>query len=116
MGTESTLRQARTALSWPEMNTQLKHFIASCETFKTFLTKNQKETMIGHDIPNIPWSKIASDIFEWNKEHFIVFVDYYSDRIEFDKMRNQTTAEIIDILLKQYARYGIPNEIFTDFY
>lgn len=52
MGTESTLRRARTALWWPGMNTQLKHFIASCETCKIFLTKNQKETMIGHEIPN----------------------------------------------------------------
>jgi hypothetical protein len=114
MGTESTLRRARTALWWPGMNTQLKHFIATCEICKSYQTKNQKETLISHEIPNRPWSKIASDIFEWNKEHYLVIVDYYSDWIEFDKMKNQTTAEIIDLMQKQFARWGIPDEIVTD--
>ena len=92
------------------MNVQLKQFIASCEVCNAFQTKNQKETLLSHEIPNRPWSKVASDIFEWNKEHYLVLVDYYSDWIEFDLMKNQTAAEIIDLMQK----WGIPDEIVTD--
>ena len=86
------------------MNVQLKQFIASCEACNTFQTKNQKETLRSHEIPNGPWSKVASDIFEWNKEYYLVLVDYYSDWIDFDLMNNQTAAEIIDLIQKQFAR------------
>ena len=92
MGIQSTLRRARTSEWWPGMNVQLKQFIASCEVCNTFQTKNQKETLLSHEIPNRPWSKVASDNFEWNKEHYLVLVDYYSDWIEFDLMKNQTAA------------------------
>ena len=29
-------------------------------------------------------------------------------------MKNQTTAEIIDLMQKQFAKWGIPDEIVTD--
>ena len=54
MGTGSTLRRARTSLWWPGMNNQLKQFIATCEVCNAFQTKNQKETLISHEIPNRP--------------------------------------------------------------
>ena len=77
-------------------------------------TNNQKETLISHEIPNRLWSKVGSDIFEWNKEHYLVLVDYYSDWIEFDLMKNQTACETINLMQKQFARWGIPDEIVTD--
>ena len=51
-----------------------------------------------------------------------MLVDYYSDWIEFDLiivsnydlMKNQTAAEIIDLMQKQFVRWGIPDENVTD--
>ena len=51
MGSESTLRRARTSLWWPSMNNQLKQFIATCEVCSAFKTKKQKETLIDE-----PWN------------------------------------------------------------
>ena len=114
MGTESTLRRARTSLWWPSMNNQLQQFIATCEVFKAFQTKNQKEALMSHEIPYRPWSEVGSNIFEWRRQHYLVLVDCYSGWIEFDLMRNQTAAEIINLMQKQFARWGIPEEIVTD--
>lgn len=36
------------------------------------------------------------------------------DWIEFDRMNNQTAAETIDLMQKQFARWGIPDEIVID--
>ena len=113
MGIQSTLRRARTSVWWPGMNVQLKQFIASCEVCNTFQTKTKRK-LLSHEIPNQPWSKVASDIFECNKEHYLMLVDYYSDWIEFDLMENQTAAEIIDLVQKQFSGWGIPDEIVTD--
>ncbi|XP_068712445.1 uncharacterized protein [Montipora foliosa] len=74
---------------------------------------NQKENLMLHSIPDRPWSKIPADLFEFKEEHYLVLVDYYSDRIEFDKMRDQTGTETISLLLKQLSRWGRPDEIVT---
>ena len=69
MGTESALRRARTSLWWSSMNNQLKQFIIlpHVEVSNAFETKNQKETLMSYEIPNRPWFKVDSDIFEWQE-------------------------------------------------
>ena len=114
MGVESTLRRARASLWWPGMNSQLKQFISSCEICQSFQRNNPKESLMSHSIPDRPWSKIAADPFEFKGEHYLVLADYYSDWIEFDKMRDQTATETIDLILKQFSQWGLPNEIVTD--
>ena len=116
MGVESTLRRARTSLWWHGMNSQLimKQFISSCQVCQSFQRNNLKETLMSHSIPDRPWSKIAADLFEFKGEHYLVLVDYYSDWIEFDKMRDQTATETIALLLKQFSQWGLPDEIVTD--
>ena len=69
---------------------------------------------MSHPIPKRAWSKVGCDIFEWNKGYYSVLVDYYSDWIEFDQMRNQTAVETIDLMQRQFTRWRIPDEIVTD--
>ena len=114
MGIESTLRGARTSLCWPGMNTPLKQFIATCDVCNAFQTKNRKETLLDHKILSRAWSKVASVIFGWNKRHYLVLVDYYSEWIGCDQIKSQTATEIIALMQKQFARWGIPDEIVTD--
>lgn len=71
-------------------------------------------TLISHSIPDRPWSKLAADPFEFKGEHYLVLVDYYSDWIEFHKMGDQIATETIAFLLKQFSRWGLPDEIVTD--
>ena len=96
------------------MNSQLKQFISTCQVCQSFQRNNLKESLVSHSIPDRPWSKIAADPFEFKGEHFLVLADYYSDWIEFDKMRDQTATETIALLLKQFSRWGLPDEIVTD--
>ena len=88
-----------------EQSVETVHCYIICEVCNAFQTKNQKETLISHEIPNRPWSKVGSDIFEWNKQHYLVLVYYYSDWIEFDLMKNQTACETIN-LMKNNLRDG----------
>ena len=96
------------------MNSQLKQFISSCQVCQSFQRNNLKETLMIHSIPDRPWSKTAADLFECKGEHYLVLVDYYSDWIEFDKTRDQTATETIALLLKQFSRWGLLDEIVTD--
>ena len=96
------------------MNSQLKQFISTCQVCQSFQRNNLKESLVSHSIPDRPWSKIAADPFEFKGEHYLVLADYYSDWIEFDKMRDQTATETIALLLKQLSHWGLSDEIVTD--
>ena len=96
------------------MNSELKQFEFSCHVCQSFQRNNPKESVMSHSIPDRPWSKIAANLFEFEGEHYLAYVDYYSDWIEFDKMRDQTATETIALLLKQFSRWGLHHEIVTD--
>ena len=54
LGIEGCLRRARGILYWPNMNAKVKEFIESCEVCRTYETKQRKETLRSHDIPDRP--------------------------------------------------------------
>lgn len=50
IGMEGCLRRARVSLYWPGMDAQVKDYIQSCETCLSTGSKQQKETMIPHEV------------------------------------------------------------------
>ena len=70
--------------------------------------------MIEHAIPNRPWQKVGSDLFELQNEHFLVCVDYYSNFIEVDKIYDKKGKSVISKLKSQFERHGIPKQFVSD--
>ena len=99
---------------WPRMNEELKEFISRCEVCRVYNDQQQREPMIGHDIPSRPWQKVGSDLFELQNGHFLVCVDYNSDFIEVDKIYDKKGKSVISKLKSQFARHGIRNQLVSD--
>ena len=70
--------------------------------------------MLIQEPPGRPWSKVKSDLFEFNGNHYLVNVDYYSKWIEIAKLDDLTSNNIICHIKSQFARYGIPDELVSD--
>ena len=85
-GVQGCLRRRREVMFWLRMNEEVKKLISRCEVCRVYRDKQQKEPMIGYEIPSRPWQKVGSDLFELQNGHFLVCVDYYSDFIEVDKI------------------------------
>ena len=49
---EGCLRMARECLFWPEMSTELKRYISTCETCCMFETAHAKESLMPHEVPD----------------------------------------------------------------
>ena len=56
----------------------------------TFRASNEHRT-----IPNLPWKKVATDLFYWKASTCLLIVDYYSRYIEISKLNGQSSSEII---------------------
>ena len=76
-GVEGCLKRARESVYWPCMNSELKHWISSCEPCRLFEVSYGKETLVSHDMPQRPWEKVAVDLFTLNQKDYLVTVNYY---------------------------------------
>ena len=70
--------------------------------------------MIIQDFPGRPCSKVESDLFECNGDHYLLYVDYYSKWIEVVMLDNSISSNIICHLKSQFARHGIRDELIGD--
>ena len=45
----------------------------------------RKKTLKLHTVPDLPWSLVATNVFEWMTHHYLVLVDSYSGWFEIDR-------------------------------
>ena len=66
---------------WPGINEQLEQLILNCQLclkYSRSKHKNTPNTALGHEIPSVPWSSIATDIFFFKSKSYLLMVDYTS--------------------------------------
>ena len=79
-GIEGCLRRARESVYWPGMNAEIKIWIQSCETCRTYETSNMKETLMSHDLPERKWQKVGIDLMHCNDKDYLITCHACSDR------------------------------------
>ena len=107
-------QRARDILFWPGMSSQIEEKVSQCFLCAQFQRAQPREPMIIQDLPDRMWSKVGTDLFEYNGVHYLLCVDYYSKWIEVARLDNLTSGNIICHLKSQFARYGIPDELISD--
>ncbi|KAL0151738.1 hypothetical protein M9458_052964, partial [Cirrhinus mrigala] len=113
-GVESTKRRARGVVFWPSLNKDIEERCTSCSVCNSMKQHQQKETLRQHDTPELPWSVVATDLFEWNGQHYLVLVDSYSGWFEVDLLRNLTSIAVITKLKRHFSVHGSPQKVITD--
>ena len=114
LGVESCLRRAREVMYWPLLNSEIKDYVSNCSVCNALQPAQTREPLTVHEIPERPWSKVATDLFSFNGGIFLVTVDYFSNYIEIDKLRSQTSQAVIKALQAIFSRHGIPDTVVSD--
>ena len=105
--------RARQSVWWPGLSTQLEELVNNCET----CCKHQHQRaqpMTPSELPELPWQKVATDLFEWNNDNYVLVTDYYSRYIEVAKLNRSTAGEVILRLKSIFARHGLPEVVVSD--
>lgn len=113
-GIEATKRRARSVVFWPDMSKNITEELLSCAVCNSTKAHQQKEPLKLHPIPDLPWSTVAADIFDWHGKHYQVLVDSYSGWFEVDLLRDLTSAAVISKLKRHFSVHGTPHTLFTD--
>ena len=113
-GAESCIRKARDVLFWVGMTAQIRDACASCSVCAAYAVQHQREPMLSHLAPDLPWQKISQDIFYLQGKSYLVTVDHYSDFVEVDQLKDSSSESVILASKQQFARHGIPQFVITD--
>ena len=106
--------RARECMYLPGMAAQIEDKVSHCHICAEVQNSNPKEPMTCPELPNRPWSKIASDIFEYQQNHYLLTVDYYSKWPEITILKDLSSRQVINSLKSMYSKYGIPDELISD--
>ena len=96
------------------MSTQIKDYISKYDICCTHQSAQTSEILISHHVPDRPWAKVGTDLFECNDRDYLVTVDSNSSFFEIDRLHSKTAAAIIPKLKQQFARHGIPDMVVSD--
>ena len=82
LGIEKCKARARSIIYWPGMSSDVADTVSKCATCAEHRNRNCKEPMIPHEIPECPWQKLGSDLYEYKGKTYLLVVDYYSKYID----------------------------------
>lgn len=74
----------------------------------------QAEPLLPSSLPDRPWERLATDLFELNGKTYLAIVDYYSRWLEVKLLNKTTSSEIINNVKSVFAAHGIPDIMMSD--
>ena len=113
-GQQACLRRAKDALFWSGMSSQIKEAVSNCSLCIEYQSAQPKEPLITPELPSQPWSIVAQDLYSFQGNNFLIAVDAFSGYWEVDKLPQTTPPAVIDVTKQHFARYGIPDRVYTD--
>ena len=105
--------RAKQSMWWPGLNKQLERIVNNCPTCCRERIQ-RAEPLMPTGFPDLPWQKVASDLFAWNGAYYLLVIDYFSRYIEIAMLNGESTTNVIKYLKSIYARHGILQEMIID--
>ena len=95
------------------MSGELEELIKNCpECYK--VRQQCPQPLTPTPLPELPWQKVGTDLFDWKGSIFLLIVDYYSRFVEIAKLKRATADEVIMYTKSIFARHGIPEIVVSD--
>ena len=101
LGTVKCQLHAKETVYWPGITKDIEDIVQNCETCLKFSANNYKpkpENTLGHEVPAIPWTKLAMDIFTFDNENYLLVVDYTSKFPIICKLPYKTARVVTEIM------------------
>ena len=112
-GISKCRQRALQSVWWPAITKDIEDTINRC--LVCCKTRFQyAEPLMSSGFPDYPWQRVASDLFEWKRQKYLLVIDYYSRFIEIARMSNATSSDVINHLKSIFARHGIPESLTSD--
>ena len=116
---QKCLHCARVTVYWPNLTEQLKELVTSWRVCLKYSQANRKDSKsigppLGQEIPTRPWEKLATDIFTFNNENYLLIVDYMSRFPVIRHLSNLTAKMVAEHMKAIFSELGVPKTLVSD--
>ena len=112
-GIQRCRQRVSTAVWWPGVSREIEILVNSCPVCQKN-TAPGRQPLLQSTLPDYPFERVASDLFEINGVTYLLLVDYFSRYIEVNKLTSTTSASVVTALKAAFSRYGIPSTMVSD--
>ena len=109
--------RAKETVYWPGLNDQLENSILNCQLclkYSKSKNKSMPPTSLGHEVPTVPWSKVATDIFHYESQLYLLIVDYTSRFPIVRRLKLMSAQNITEHFKSIFSEYGWPDTLVSD--
>ena len=109
--------KAKETMYWPGLNEQLEQLILNCQLCLKYSRSKDKgnlHTALGHEVPPVPWSKLATDIFHYKSQPYLLIVNYTSRLPIVRKLKSMSAQHIAEHFKSIFSEYGWPDILVSD--
>ena len=109
--------RAKETMYWLGMNEQLEQLILNCQLclkYSRSKDKNMPNTTLGHEIPSLPWSKVATDIFHFESKSYLLVVNYTSRFPIVGEIKSMSAQHIAEDFRLIFSECSWPDTLVSD--
>ena len=96
------------------MSKDIETEVQRCATCQKYKKKQQKETLISHEVPEKPYTKVGADLFTLFNKDYLLVVDYTSKDFEVSILSDTTSMTVVHHMKHIFSRHGKPDILFSD--
>ena len=117
LGFTKCYNRAKQTVYWPNLRKQLEDLVLNCQLcLKHSQAKRRPKPTpsFGQEIPAVPWTKLASDIFHFQNDSYLLIVDFTSRFPIVRKLTSMTAKHVASHFSQEFSEYGWPDTLLTD--
>ena len=117
LGLNKCQMRAKETVYWPGLNDQLENLILNCQLCLKYSKSKNKSTphiALGHEVPAVPWSKVATDIFHYESQPYLLIVDYTSRFPVVRRLKSMSAQSVREHFKSIFSEYGWPDTLVSD--
>ena len=112
LGFNKCQMRVKETIYWPGLNYQLENLILNCQLCLKYSKSKNKSTpltALGHELPAVPWSKVATDIFHYESQPYLLVVDYTSRFTIVRRLNSMSVQCVTEHFKSIFSEYGWPD-------
>uniref|UniRef100_A0A2C9KU82 Integrase catalytic domain-containing protein n=1 Tax=Biomphalaria glabrata TaxID=6526 RepID=A0A2C9KU82_BIOGL len=114
LGIVKCKQRAREVMYWPGMNADIEVTVRVCSRCAEHQNQNVSEPLMPTKTPDLPYSMVGCDLFNFEGKKYVLLVDYFSKFIDVKELSHETTSDIIEAMKSIFACHGIPRKLRSD--
>ena len=117
LGFNKCQMRVKETVYWPGLNDQLKNLILNCQLclkYSKSKNKSTPHTALGHEVPAVPWSKVATDIFHYESQPYLLIVDYTSRFPIVRRLKSMSAQCVTEHFKSIFSEYRWPDTLVSD--